>query len=76
MARYGETVDFSALPASVQSEAMAEAVGALPVIALPDFEVCGSPGEAGNDPTLGNRFMLNAGNYYYSLNIYYSFAIN
>ena len=61
----GEVVDFAGLPASTQSESMGARVGATTQSDGDDggggakygYEVCGSPGEVANDPSLGNRYM-------------------
>ena len=55
--RLGDVVDFSTLDASVQTDGVAKKVGAAKADYHPiGFEACGSRGEQGNDPSLGNRF--------------------
>ena len=60
LGRLGDTVAFDDLPSSVQTSAFAEAMGEL----LDDesthenVEVCGSPGEVGNNPELGHRYPI------------------
>eukprot|EP01052_Picozoa_sp_SAG31_P011017 SAG31_NODE_614_length_13525_cov_4.312230_5_plen_1443_part_00 len=56
--RLGDNVSFAELPRNLQSTGLARAVGVgvRPADGVPGVEVCGSPGEVGNDPTLGNRF--------------------
>eukprot|EP01125_Pyxidicula_operculata_P014512 TRINITY_DN483_c0_g1_i1.p1 TRINITY_DN483_c0_g1~~TRINITY_DN483_c0_g1_i1.p1 ORF type:complete len:1976 (+),score=486.97 TRINITY_DN483_c0_g1_i1:20-5947(+) len=56
--RYGDTKDFRALPTELQTASMAAKVGAIATKSDEGFEICGSPGEVSNDPTLGNRYVL------------------
>ena len=53
---FGDTVDFAAFPTSLKSEVMATLVGASFDTADVNAEVCGSPGEVANDPSVGFRF--------------------
>lgn len=53
-----DTVKFVDLPSSVQSFALAQAFGASGATSADAVEVCGSPGEVANDPTLGHKFTL------------------
>eukprot|EP00965_Chrysotila_dentata_P073125 2416685-Pleurochrysis_carterae.AAC.1 len=54
--RKGDMVDYKELPPSMQTEAMAEAVGAIGVVSSEPFEACGSPGEVANVPRHGHLF--------------------
>lgn len=56
--RYGDTIDFRVLPTELQTIPMATRVNAILSRSNEGYEVCGSPGEAFNDPTLGNRYQL------------------
>jgi cullin-associated NEDD8-dissociated protein 1 len=56
--RLGDVVDFAALPPSVQTVQMAEAVGSDAEYPAIGFESCGSRGEIANDPTMANRFHM------------------
>eukprot|EP00466_Bigelowiella_natans_P011165 jgi/Bigna1/132539/aug1.18_g7247 len=55
--RYGEQIDFSALPTNLQTVAMARAVGAAKAAIDSGFQACGSGGEASNSLIKGNRFV-------------------
>ena len=57
--RLGDVLDFASLPTSVQSDAMARAVGAVGSRAADGFETCGSPGEVANDPNLRQLQYIN-----------------
>jgi len=58
--RLGDTVDFLSLSASLQTQSLAERVGALAVNGSTShgFEVCGSVGESGNNPLLGHKYKM------------------
>ena len=56
LGRLGDTVDFLALPSSVQTLEMARQVGAIASSDPSGFEACGSPGEVPNVPALGHRY--------------------
>lgn len=58
LGRFGDVVDFAALPQVVQTTEMADYFSAKrqPAAGGEAFESCGSRGEIGNDPSLGNRF--------------------
>jgi uncharacterized protein (DUF1501 family)/uncharacterized protein (DUF1800 family) len=58
--RLGDRVSYRDLPRRLQSTGFAEAmgVGISPTAKVAGVEMCGSPGEASNDPTLGNRFYI------------------
>ena len=58
LGRLGDTVSFDDLPHGVRSKGIAEAVGVAvsPAEGVAGVEMCGSPGEVANDPTLGQRF--------------------
>ena len=58
LGRLGDTTDFAALPTSVQTLTMAEALGAVGSAPDDGFEACGSPGEAASEPQLGHRFAI------------------
>lgn len=59
LGRLGDVVDFHSLPDSLQTDRMAEIIGAtLETDAFTD-ETCGSPGEVANEPSLGNTFAFN-----------------
>ena len=54
-----QNIDFQLLPTNLQSEAAAKLFGATVNTEVDDItEVCGSPGEVGNDPFLGNRYAI------------------
>ena len=55
LGRLGDTVAFSALPAEVQTLAMAEELGGRTNLDNHGTEVCGSPGEVANRPEYGHR---------------------
>eukprot|EP00746_Dinoflagellata_sp_MGD_P168408 gnl/MRDRNA2_/MRDRNA2_99843_c0_seq1.p1 gnl/MRDRNA2_/MRDRNA2_99843_c0~~gnl/MRDRNA2_/MRDRNA2_99843_c0_seq1.p1 ORF type:complete len:1948 (-),score=297.36 gnl/MRDRNA2_/MRDRNA2_99843_c0_seq1:198-6041(-) len=52
--KYGETIDFSDLPQPLQTQALADAFGAVGKSGKLEV-VCGSPGEIANDPVKGHR---------------------
>jgi cullin-associated NEDD8-dissociated protein 1 len=56
--RHGDRLTFYDLPRRLQSAGFAKAVGVSVSAAagVPGEEMCGSPGESANDPTLGQRF--------------------
>ena len=57
--RAGDTVDFAALPNSVQTPEFATSINALVQnddLTTTGTEACGSYGEVANDPSLGNRY--------------------
>eukprot|EP00965_Chrysotila_dentata_P073126 2416686-Pleurochrysis_carterae.AAC.1 len=54
--RKGDVVDYKELPPSMQTEAMAEVVGAIGVVSSDPFEACGSPGEVANVPEYGHLY--------------------
>eukprot|EP00808_Paulinella_micropora_P028586 g59653.t1 len=54
--RYGDTLDFRFLETDLQTLEMAQYVGALAERVDDGFELCGSPHEAANVPTLGHRY--------------------
>ena len=56
--RLGDSVDFAALPTSVQTSAMATLLGAAADSVAGGVEACGSPGEVANDPALGHHFKM------------------
>ena len=56
LGRFGDKVQFEALPTIAQTKAMAELVGALSKKPGQGSEACGSPGEVANDPTLSNAY--------------------
>ena len=56
--RLGDVVDFAALPPSLQTVHMAEAVGSDVEYPAIGFESCGSRGEIANEPTMANRFHI------------------
>jgi cullin-associated NEDD8-dissociated protein 1 len=56
LGNFNDEIDFSTLPASSQSSAMAQHVGSVGAYASVGFEACGSPGEVANDPALGHRY--------------------
>eukprot|EP01125_Pyxidicula_operculata_P014519 TRINITY_DN483_c0_g6_i1.p1 TRINITY_DN483_c0_g6~~TRINITY_DN483_c0_g6_i1.p1 ORF type:complete len:1985 (+),score=368.79 TRINITY_DN483_c0_g6_i1:207-6161(+) len=56
--RYGDVIDFRALPTELQTVTMATRVGAIATRSDEGYEVCGSPGEVANEPTFGNRYVI------------------
>jgi len=58
MGKLGEIINFANLETSVQQIDIANLIGAVGARSDEGFEVCGSPGEVGNDPTLGNMYRL------------------
>jgi cullin-associated NEDD8-dissociated protein 1 len=56
--RLGDSVAFADLPVRIQSAGFAEAVGVTisPARGVAGIEMCGSPGETTNDPTLGHQY--------------------
>ena len=56
LGRLGDVVDFADLPASVKTVEMATHISAVITYPAIGFESCGSRGEVGNVPALGNRF--------------------
>ena len=59
LGRLHDVVDFAALPASVQTLEMSAIVGAVPMgDSAGGAEACGSPGEVGNDPSVGHQYMM------------------
>jgi len=58
MGYLGEVVDFADLSTSVQQVDFATRIGAVGARSADGFEVCGSPGEVSNDPSLGNMYRL------------------
>lgn len=58
LGRWGDVISFSDLPTALQTAEMAASVGALVIGSDKSYEVCGSPGEAANDPMLGNMYQL------------------
>ena len=58
LGRLGDSVDFAALTASVQTSAMATLLGAAGDSVAGGVEACGSPGEVANDPALGHYFKM------------------
>lgn len=54
--RYGDDMDFAALPTDYQTDDMAEAVDAIVSRSDDVFEVCGSAHEVGNEPTYGHLY--------------------
>jgi len=60
LGRFGDSVDFLSMPQTLQSLPLARAFGA--VESFNGFaEVCGSPGEVANDPSLGHQYAFHAG---------------
>ena len=57
LGRYGDTVEFSALPPQLQTSAMASRVGASLAPNTNGFLACGSRGEGASDAQLGHRFV-------------------
>ena len=53
-----DTIEFTSLPSALQTAATAAALGAVASSQDAAVEVCGSPGEAANDPTLGHRYFM------------------
>jgi cullin-associated NEDD8-dissociated protein 1 len=53
LGKLGDEIDFQSLPTSLQSQALADVFSASGVSGY--FKTCGSPGEVGSDPTLGNQ---------------------
>ena len=58
LGKLGSMVDFKGLPSSVQTAGTAEAFGARAEDTVGDAMACGSPGEVGNDPSLGHRYSM------------------
>jgi hypothetical protein len=58
LGRLGDSVDFIAMPLQVQDETIARIVGAERKGGDASVEICGSAGEVGNDPLLGNTVQL------------------
>ena len=54
--QFGGVVDFASLDPSLQTKEVAGKVGAQSKYPSVGFEACGSRGEVGNDPSLGNRY--------------------
>ena len=63
LGRFGDVVDFAALPAAVRPREMADYLGASLVIAAASdaVQACGSPGEVASEPTLGHRYKVYMG---------------
>ena len=59
LGRFGDAADFTSLPFTVQTPAMAAHFGAIRSASVDDsFVACGSPGEVTNDPLLGHKYAL------------------
>ena len=56
--RNGDNVDFATLPSTLQTQEMADSVGANSETEPIGFEACGSRNEVENDPSLGNRYTI------------------
>ena len=54
--KLGDVVDFAALPANLQTVAMAKAHGAVGDFPDVGFESCGSRGEVANEPAMAHRY--------------------
>ncbi|KAL7541734.1 hypothetical protein ACHAXR_011178 [Thalassiosira sp. AJA248-18] len=56
---FGDTISFNELPNSAKSAAVITALGgSVAADSGPIIEVCGSPGEVGNDPSFGHQYLL------------------
>ena len=58
LGRLHDTIEFTSLPSALQTSATAAALGSVGTSQDADVEVCGSPGEEANDPTLGHRYFM------------------
>eukprot|EP00615_Pteridomonas_danica_P005739 CAMPEP_0114339626 /NCGR_PEP_ID=MMETSP0101-20121206/7849_1 /TAXON_ID=38822 ORGANISM="Pteridomonas danica, Strain PT" /NCGR_SAMPLE_ID=MMETSP0101 /ASSEMBLY_ACC=CAM_ASM_000211 /LENGTH=1907 /DNA_ID=CAMNT_0001472645 /DNA_START=590 /DNA_END=6313 /DNA_ORIENTATION=- len=61
LGKLGDMIDFADLEANVQQEDIGQLIGAVGARSGEGFEVCGSPGEVRNDPTMGNLYQVNIG---------------
>ena len=62
LGRLGDEIDFRSLASTLQTDEIAELVSADTGSTYLRDEACGSPGEVGNDPIIGNLFPINLGN--------------
>ena len=74
LGRLGDTIDFTALKAELQTPKMAQAFGVKSSASDASFEACGSRGEVANTPELGNHYRVwdfTYQNQGYDLSFYY-----